>query len=105
MRGIEGFYKVPFPACQYEELVAFLKLSHFFLFPTHEYGEGHSNSLTEAMSYGVVPVASDWGYNKSVVGDDNLIVDGYDARMYSDIIKKYWMKVCLKDFHKMFTTV
>lgn len=41
--------------------------SHFFVFPSTHYGEGHSNALTEAMSQGLVPVVSDNGFNRGVV--------------------------------------
>ena len=59
---------------------------HFFLFPSKERAEGHSNSLNEAMSYGLIPVVSDYHFNRSVVGDDRLVVDGYEAQMYVDRI-------------------
>lgn len=60
---------------------------HFFLFPSKERAEGHSNSLNEAMSYGLIPVVSDYHFNRSVVGDDRFVVEGYEAQMYADRIK------------------
>lgn len=60
-----------------------MKTHRFFIFPTHEKAEGHSNSLTEAMSQGLIPVASNWHFNKAIVGDDLLIVEGYDPHDYA----------------------
>lgn len=56
------------------ELMRKLSYYHYFIFPTKHRGEGHSNALTEAMSYGVVPLCSDNGFNKSVVGDAGFIL-------------------------------
>jgi glycosyltransferase involved in cell wall biosynthesis len=48
--------------------------SHFFIFPTVHNGEGHSNALTEAMAEGLVPICSDNGFNRSVVGDAGRVL-------------------------------
>jgi len=48
--------------------------AHVFLFPTDHLSEGHSNALTEAMAQGLVPVCSDNGFNRSVVGDAGRIL-------------------------------
>lgn len=75
---------------EHDELKKFLPKQHFFIFPTES--EGHSNSLTEAMAYGVIPIASRRGFNATVIGDDRLIVDEMYADAYvktiSDIITK-----------------
>lgn len=63
-----------------------LKGQHFFLFPSKEKAEGHSNSLTEAMSYGVVPVVSDWHFNKAIVGDSRMVVTSFNATDYAERI-------------------
>ena len=63
-----------------------MKSHHFFLFPTHEQAEGHSNSLTEAMSCGLVPIVSDWHFNRDIVGNDRLVVTGYEAKDYAERI-------------------
>jgi glycosyltransferase involved in cell wall biosynthesis len=52
-----------------------LKETHFFLFPSQAEREGHSNSLIEAMGHGVVPIASKVGFNESVCGDKQLIME------------------------------
>ena len=59
-----------------------LRKSHFFLFPTKEPREGHSNSLTEAMACGLIPVVSNHGFNSYVVGNDSLVVDTYSVDGY-----------------------
>lgn len=69
-----------FPGCKHDELKRLLVDKHFFVFPTVR--EGHSNALTEAMSFGVVPVASRRGFNATVVGNDGLIVDEFEASKY-----------------------
>jgi len=74
-----------------EYIMGILRESHFFVFPSSEACEGHSNSLTEAMACGVVPVVSRVGFNASIVGDAGLIVDtllpeDYAARM-ADILR------------------
>lgn len=70
----------------HDGLKELLKDKHFYIFPSTQPREGQSNSLTECMSYGVVPVASPQGYNRSTVGDNYLIVDELDARCYADRI-------------------
>lgn len=72
----------------FETIQQILKSQHFFLFPSKEVCEGHSNSLNEAMSQGVVPIVSNYHFNKSIVGDDLLVVDGFDAQLYADAVKK-----------------
>lgn len=64
-----------------------LKTQHFFVFPTHERCEGHSNALTECMSQGVIPIVSDYHFNKSVVGNEHLVVKGYNPEDYAERIK------------------
>lgn len=68
----------------------YLKTCHFFLFPSNEPREGHSNSLTEAMGCGIVPVVSDAGFNRQVVNDDRLIIHVFNAAAYADIIFEIW---------------
>ena len=70
------------PACSRDDLKIYLKDQHFFLFPSKEAGEGHSNALTEAMSWGVVPICSSQGFNRGVVGNDALIVDDLKVEKY-----------------------
>ena len=60
-----------------------LRESHYFLFPSTEIHEGHSNSLTEAMGCGVVPIASAAGFNPSICGNKDLIIDGIEPNEYS----------------------
>ena len=52
----------------FERICDELQKAHFFVFPSQEKMEGHSNSLTEAMTFGVVPIVSAAGFNASIVG-------------------------------------
>lgn len=63
-----------------------LRKSHYYIFPSSEINEGHSNSLTEAMGCGVVPVASTAGFNRSVCGNNDLIVPDIDPVKYAKVI-------------------
>lgn len=60
--------------------------SHYFIFPSQEKQEGHSNSLTEAMGLGVVPVVSNVGFNASICGISDLVMNSIDASAYADKI-------------------
>ncbi len=71
----------------HDELKLILKEHHIFLFPSKEPREGHSNSLNEAMAWGVVPVVSYNNFLPSIVGDNTLVANGDSVRDYFDIIK------------------
>lgn len=73
--------------CNHNLLKDFLKDKHFLIFPSTQIREGQSNSVTECMSYGIVPVASPQGFNRSTIGDNFLIVDNLDASEYANRIK------------------
>ena len=70
----------------FEVLLEAMKNHHFFLFPSREQAEGHSNSLTEAMTQGLIPIVSDWHFNRTIVGDDRLVVKGFNAEDYANKI-------------------
>ena len=70
----------------FAEIKKIMSLCHIFIFPSFEHCEGHSNSLTEAMGQGLVPIVSDYHFNRAIVGDDRLIVDGFDPQAYADKI-------------------
>jgi glycosyltransferase involved in cell wall biosynthesis len=74
------------PACSHDRLKEHLADKHFYVFPTTEPREGHSNALTEAMAWGLIPVATDIGFNRAIVGDDMLIVKQLSAKAFDDII-------------------
>jgi glycosyltransferase involved in cell wall biosynthesis len=57
-----------------EAIRAKLASAHYFIFPTRHDGEGHSNALTEAMAEGLVPICSENGFNRSVVGDAGRVL-------------------------------
>lgn len=61
--------------------------AHFFMFPSRHDGEGHSNSLNEAMSVGLVPICSDQGFSRSVVGGAGVVLPvGASANAYADAL-------------------
>lgn len=75
---------------EFGEIVPHLRKSHFFIFPSKEKREGHSNSLTEAMGCGVVPIVSTAGFNESIAGNKDLVVKEFDADLYAEKISKIW---------------
>lgn len=60
--------------------------SHYFVFPSQERQEGHSNSLTEAMGCGVVPIVSNAGFNESICGIPDLVIKTIDAHLFANKI-------------------
>lgn len=82
----EGSYTL-LPGCKHEELKQHLADKHFYVFPSMQEREGHSNALTEAMAYGIIPIASPQGFNRTVTGDERLIVDEYSAKAYAKRIE------------------
>jgi glycosyltransferase involved in cell wall biosynthesis len=75
------------------QVLAALGEAHIFIFPTRHLGEGHSNALTEAMAMGCVPVATDNGFNRTVIGDCGVVVPfDADASAYASAILALWQK-------------
>lgn len=70
----------------FDFIVEKLRQSHYFVFPSQEKQEGHSNSLTEAMGCGVVPIVSTAGFNVSICGNEQLVVKKMDASDYAQKI-------------------
>lgn len=70
----------------FESIREELQRAHFFIFPSQEKKEGHSNALTEAMTFGVVPIASAAGFNRSILGKPELIMADFSAETYADAI-------------------
>ena len=81
----KGSYTL-FSGCEHDELRKHLYDQHFYLFPSVQPREGQSNAVTEAMSYGIIPIASPQGFNRSTIGDDNLIVETLAAEAYAERI-------------------
>lgn len=73
-------------SCSNDLLFEQLKSKDFFLFPSANRTEGHSNALTEAMAFGVIPLASTAGFNRDVIGNDDLIVPDLQAGQYAERI-------------------
>ena len=70
----------------FEYLIKMMQKQRFYLFPACEKAEGHSNALNEAMSQGLIPVASDYHFNKTIIGEDRLVVKGYQPEDYANCI-------------------
>lgn len=66
-----------------EYISAKLRKAHYFIFPSKEKKEGHSNSLTEAMAFGVVPIVSNAGFNESICGDKHLVVYEFTPQAFA----------------------
>ncbi|MBO4820990.1 MAG: glycosyltransferase family 4 protein [Prevotella sp.] len=64
-----------------------MQTHHFFIFPTSEPCEGHSNALSEAMSQGLIPIVSDHNFNRSIVGDDHLVVKDLSPSSFAEKVE------------------
>lgn len=71
------------PGVSHDELGPMLKDYHFYIFPSTQPREGQSNSVTECMSFGIIPIASPQGFNSSTIGDDYLIVEDLTPEAYA----------------------
>lgn len=83
---------------QFKDISKYLMSAKYFVFPSNNKSEGHSNALTEAMYFGVVPIASDIGFNRDVIGNDELIVEKYNASDYASKIlaieeDRHWLQL------------
>lgn len=76
------------PACDHNKLKGYLSDKHFYLFPTTEPREGHSHALTEAMAWGIIPVATDMGFNRTIVGNNSLIVEKLSSESFASTISQ-----------------
>lgn len=93
--------KVKFLGRQPFEIISgHLKESHFFIFPSEENKEGHSNSLTEAMAFGVVPIVSTAGFNRDIVGNNKLVMQFLSSEEFSDSIISIWSGETWHEFSK-----
>jgi len=63
---------------------------HFFLFPTNEPREGHSNALTEAMGLGLVPICSAVGFNSEIVSMPELVIPEFVPQEFASRIWEIW---------------
>ena len=73
-------------ACSHDKLKEHLADKHFYVFPTTEPREGHSNALTEAMAWGLIPVATDMGFNRTIIGEDMLIVKQASPIFFANVV-------------------
>ena len=70
----------------FAEIKDVMTSQHMFVFPSNARCEGHSNSLNEAMGQGLIPIVSDYHFNRAIVDDDRLVVDGFEPQAYADKI-------------------
>ena len=75
------------PAFNHKELKKHLVDKSFYIFPSKEPREGHSNALTEAMAWGLIPITTSQGFNRSVIENDSLIVEKLDVKCFVNKIK------------------
>lgn len=75
--------------------------SHYFVFPSQEKQEGHSNSLTEAMGCGVVPIVSNAGFNESICGIPELVMKSIAAQDFANKIIDIEKRNVWKDYSKL----
>lgn len=80
-----------------EYLIQMMQSHHIFLFPSKEPCEGHSNALNEAMSQGLVPVVSDYHFNRAIVNDDRCIVPSFNPVDYADKIESLILNEVIKE--------
>lgn len=76
---VEFFGRKPF-----DFIAQKLREAHYFIFPSEEKQEGHSNSLTEAMGCGVVPIVSTAGFNASICGFPELVIESISPERFAD---------------------
>lgn len=74
------------PKASHAEIKEILPYHHFFIFPSSERQEGHSNSLNEAMAWGLIPIVSNHNFLPELVEDKFLVAENYDAESYVSII-------------------
>lgn len=89
------------PGCEHDELRKIITDKHFYVFPSEQPREGQSNAVTEAMSMGIIPIASPQGFSRSTIGDDFLIVDELSAEAYANRIAEI-IKNNKMDFYSHF---
>lgn len=72
----------------HERICEIMKSQHFFIFPSNEPCEGHSNAMNEAMSWGLVPVVSSNNFLPSIVGDERLVAKDFEVQSFVRIFEE-----------------
>lgn len=78
------------PWMERKALLEKLRYYHFFIFPTENPREGQSNALIEAMAQGIVPVCSDQGFNREVVGRAGVILKSNSPVDFAEAVANIW---------------
>lgn len=84
----------------FAEIKEMMLAQHMFVFPSCARCEGHSNSLNEAMGYGLIPIVSNYHFNSAIVGDERLIVEGFEPEAYADKISYIRENLDMKEISK-----
>ena len=74
------------PKASHDEIKKILPHQHFFIFPSSERQEGHSNALNEAMAWGLIPIVSNHNFLPELVKDSFLVANDYEASSFVSII-------------------
>ncbi len=75
----------------FQRIYQILAKMHFFVYISMHEGEGHSNALTEAMSFGVVPICSDRGFSRSVVSNAGRVLsEAATTEEYAKALSGIW---------------
>jgi glycosyltransferase involved in cell wall biosynthesis len=66
-----------------------LEESDVYCYPTRHGGEGHNNSINEAMMYGLCILVTRWGFLEDVLSEDAAIfLDGDPAQAVADALRR-----------------
>ncbi len=92
----------------HDEVGQFLADKHFIIFPSKLEREGQSNTITEAMGFGIVPISSPQGFSRTLIGNSNLIVEDLSAESYAnkllEIVQSGQYELLSKQMHERVVT-
>lgn len=72
------------------DLYALLASAHIFVMPTCWMGEGHPNSVTEAMMAGLGMILSDWLHREDIVPNNGaVIIPPHDPTALAEAVEQY----------------
>lgn len=88
----------------YDDTGEVLKKYDILLFPTYYEGEGYAGTLIDAMSAGLLVIATDWKYNGEIIKDkENGILYNRDTTNLKDIILSVNKEMLIKYREKAIT--
>jgi glycosyltransferase involved in cell wall biosynthesis len=73
----------------HEEALSHMRKSHVYLYPSKHLGEGHNNSINEALMFGLIIITSLAGFTGDFLNGKNahVISDVTASNLYSQIVK------------------